>query len=76
MRDPRFGAHSATMFMCGGDPAAKAVVKQLSDAMGFETADAGLLVVARLLESLAMLGIHLPFGMKWGTDFAFKVLKR
>jgi NADPH-dependent F420 reductase len=76
MAQPKFGGQSASMFICGDDAAAKASVKQLSDALGFETFDAGPLTAARYLEPLAMLWIHLAFAQGWGTGFAFKVLKR
>ncbi len=76
MADPKYGAQSASMFICGDDASAKAAVKQLSDELGFETFDAGVLAAARYLEPLAMLWIHLAFAQGWGTGFAFKVMKR
>lgn len=76
MADPRFGGQSATMFICGDDAQAKVTVKRLSDDLGFETVDAGPLTIARLLEPVAMLWIHLCIGMGWGPDFCFKVLHR
>jgi predicted dinucleotide-binding enzyme len=76
MANPKYGAQSASMFICGDDASAKATVKQLSDDLGFETFDAGALATARYLEPLAMLWIHLAFAQGWGTNFAFKVMKR
>jgi len=38
--------------------------------------DAGSLNIARLLEPLAMLWIHLAYGQKMGTGFAFTLLRR
>ena len=76
MSDPTFHGQSATMFICGDDNGAKASVKRLSDDLGFETVDCGSLAIARLLEPLAMLWIHLCFGMNMGQDFGFKILKR
>jgi predicted dinucleotide-binding enzyme len=76
MRNPQFGSGRATMLVCGDDPGAKAVVAGLARDAGFEVVDAGLLNVARLLEPLAMLWIHLAYGQKMGTGFAFALLKR
>jgi NADPH-dependent F420 reductase len=76
MRDPMFGTYPAAMFYCGDDPAAKAVVKQLTADLGFDPVDAGPLSSARYLEPLAMLYIHLAFKQGWGSNCAFKILKR
>jgi predicted dinucleotide-binding enzyme len=76
MRDPQFGEQAATMFYCGDDAEAKALVKQLVTDLGFEPADAGPLTSARYLEPLAMLYIHLAFKQGWGSNCAFKILKR
>jgi NADPH-dependent F420 reductase len=76
MANPKFGGQSATMFICGDDSEAKKTVKQLSDDLGFETVDAGPIKTARLLEPLAMLWIHLAYGMNVGPDFGFKIIKR
>jgi predicted dinucleotide-binding enzyme len=76
MANPQFPAGNASMFICGDDQQAKATVKTLSDELGFETLDAGPLSAARLLEPLAMLWIHLAFEVGWGTNFAFKVIKK
>jgi NADPH-dependent F420 reductase len=76
MLNPQFGGHPATMFYCGDDAAAKTVVRQLIADIGFEPVDAGPLASARYLEPLAMLYIHLAFKQGWGSNCAFKVLKR
>ncbi len=76
MANPRLGSRAASMLICGDDAAAKAVVKQLSDELGFETADVGPLSIARLLEPYAPLWIHMCVGLGWGPDFAFHVIKR
>ncbi|HEV2455859.1 MAG TPA: NADPH-dependent F420 reductase [Verrucomicrobiae bacterium] len=75
MANPKFGGQSATMFICGDDAEAKKTVKQLSDDLGFETVDAGPLKIARLLEPMAMLWIHLAYGMKAGPNFGFKMIR-
>jgi predicted dinucleotide-binding enzyme len=76
MLNPLYGSQKATMFICGDAADAKATVKKLSDEIGFETIDAGPLSVARLIEPLAMLWIHLAFAQGLGTDFILRVVKR
>ena len=76
MHDPKFGDHRAAMFYCGDDPAAKDLVKQLVVTLDFDPVDAGPLASARYLEPLAMLYIHLAFKQGWGSNCAFKMLKR
>jgi NADPH-dependent F420 reductase len=76
MKDPQFGDHPAAMFYCGDDAAAKEIVRQLIAALGFDPVDAGPLRSARYLEPLAMLYIHLAFKQGWGSNCAFKILRR
>src|SRR5262249_51769867 len=76
MKDPRFGGERATMFYCGDDAEAKRVVGGLIEEVGFEPVDAGGLASARLLEPLAMMWIHLCFGMGLGTGIAFRLMRR
>src|ERR1700752_5059381 len=63
------------MFVCGDDDAAKQVTADLVTQLGFETVDAGELVLARLLEPYALLGIHLALRLGLGTNFAFGPLR-
>jgi 8-hydroxy-5-deazaflavin:NADPH oxidoreductase len=74
--DAKYGDHSASVFICGDDAAAKQVVTQLADEIGFEVIDAGPLVEARYLEPLAMLWIHLAIRGKFGSKIAVKLLRR
>jgi 8-hydroxy-5-deazaflavin:NADPH oxidoreductase len=76
MLDPQFGDHRATMFYCGDDAAAKLTVRQLIDDIGFEPVDAGSLTSSRYLEPLAMLYIHLAFRQGFGSNCAFKIMRR
>ena len=76
MHDPRYGSQAATMFLCGDDVEAKAMVTQLGEALGFEMLDAGPLTIARLLEPLAMLWIHLAVFQGLGPDIAFTLQRR
>ena len=76
MLDPQFGEHRATMFYCGDDAAAKLVVRQLIEDVGFDPVDAGSLSSSRYLEPLAMLYIHLAFRQGLGSNCAFKIMRR
>ncbi len=76
MLDPKYGSQAATMFICGDDKDAKAIIKKLSDELGFDTQDVGPLSNARHLEAVAMLWIDLAFIRGWGVNFAFKIIKR
>ncbi len=71
--DGRLGQNRMPMFLCGDDADAKGVVTAIVRDLGFEPADAGPLRIARLLEPMAMLWIHLAYGMGWGPDFAFGI---
>jgi NADPH-dependent F420 reductase len=76
MHDPRYGSQATTMFLCGDDAEAKALVTQLGEELGFEMLDAGPLTIARLLEPLAMLWIHLAVFQGLGPDIAFTLQRR
>ena len=64
------------MFVAGNDAAGKSAVLKLVGELGFEAVDAGDLGAARLLESLAMLWIHLMVRRKLGRKFAFSLLRQ
>jgi predicted dinucleotide-binding enzyme len=76
MADPIYGEEPATMFYCGDDAEAKAVAARLAADLGFDPADAGPLHEAPLLESLALLWIHLAYRQKLGREIAFKLMRR
>jgi 8-hydroxy-5-deazaflavin:NADPH oxidoreductase len=76
MANPKFSSGNAVMFVCGDDSDSKKIVLQLAEQLGFEAIDAGELSVARLLEPLAMLWIHLAYKVNMGKDFAFGILRR
>lgn len=76
MADPIYGEEPATMFYCGDDAEAKAVAARLAADLGFDPTDAGPLHEAPLLESLALLWIHLAYRQKLGRDIAFKLMRR
>jgi predicted dinucleotide-binding enzyme len=76
MANPKFSSGNAVMFVCGDDSISKKIVLRIVEQIGFESIDAGELSVARLLEPLAMLWIHLRYKTNMGTDFAFGILRR
>jgi 8-hydroxy-5-deazaflavin:NADPH oxidoreductase len=76
MEDPQYGDLHAHVFICGDDEAAKAVVKQLAEELGFEPVECGPLKLARQLEPLAALYVYLAVFQGWGGDCAFRMLRR
>jgi hypothetical protein len=76
MGNPNFKAGQPVMFVCGDDADQKPIVLKLVSDIGFDAVDAGTLSVARLLEPLAMLWIHLAFTQKMGRNFAFALIQR
>ena len=76
MANPWYKDQPATMFYCGDDTEAKAIVRQLTVDLDLEPVDAGPLVNARFLEPLAGLYIYLAIFGGWGGDCAFKMVKR
>ena len=75
MENPRLEGRRAVLFLCGDDDG-KPAVKELSDALGFETIDAGSIESARLLEPFALLWITGAYKMGLGRDFAFSLVRR
>lgn len=76
MEQPEFNGQKSMMFVCGDDSEANETVKKLSDDIGFETINAGNIKIARLLEPLAMLWIHLAFNSELERNFGFAILRR
>lgn len=76
MANPLFDSQKATLFYCGDEAAAKEKVRQLIADLDFEPVDAGPLTHARYLESLAMLYIHLAVRGGWGSQCAFRMIRR
>ncbi|HXL63257.1 MAG TPA: NAD(P)-binding domain-containing protein [Mycobacterium sp.] len=63
------------MFVCGDDDAAKTTTTSLVGELGFETADAGDLTLARLLERFALVWIHMALRRGFGTQWGLGVLR-
>lgn len=76
MAKPDFGGRGATMLYCGDDPEAKDTAAQLATDIGFSPIDAGPLLQARWLESLAWLWISMALKFGHGTETAFFYEKR
>ncbi|HEY8021782.1 MAG TPA: DNA-binding protein, partial [Thermoanaerobaculia bacterium] len=72
---PQFPGGPPDMFYCGDDDAAKAQVREILEAFGWNPIDIGGIEGSRLLEPLAMLWIE--HGRRTSTwNHAFKLLKR
>jgi hypothetical protein len=76
MRNPVFGDQHLTMFLCGNDAGAKKSVSELAADIGFEPIDAGPLPIARTLEPLALLWIHLAVFEKFGPGFGLRLIRK
>ena len=74
MVNPRFEEGTPTMFICGNDPTAKAVVTEIIAQFGWETEDMGAAEAARAIEPLCMLYCIPGFTRDQWTH-AFKLLK-
>jgi predicted dinucleotide-binding enzyme len=75
MINPQFPGGKATMFICGNDDKAKAIVRGINDQFGWETADMGMAEAARAIEPLCVLWCILGFKQNEWTH-AFKLLHK
>ena len=75
MVNPTFGGGPATMFICGNDAEAKAVVAGLLRTFGWEPADMGTAAAARAIEPLCQLWC-IPAFREGRSTHAFKVVER
>ncbi len=76
MANPVFPTGRAAMVYAGDDLAAKEVAAELARDLGFEALHLGGLALARYLEPMAMVWIHLAIIQKQGTGIAFGLLRR
>lgn len=74
MVDPALGGTKPTMFICGNDAAARAVVRGILDEFGWETEDLGTAEAARAIEPLCILWC-IPGFLRNDWTHAFKVLR-
>ncbi len=76
MANPNYGTEQVSMFFCGDDADAKALVAQLGKEIGFDMIDVGPLTNARILEPVALLWIYLAFAQGMGPNIGLKLLHR
>jgi 8-hydroxy-5-deazaflavin:NADPH oxidoreductase len=74
MINPKFPGGKPTMFICGNDDKAKAIVRDICDQFGWETADMGKAEAARAIEPLCMLWC-IPGFIRNDWFHAFKLLQ-
>ncbi len=75
-RAKAFAPLPAAMSVAGDDAAQKPLVLSLVSDLGFQAVDAGPLRIARLLEPMAMLWIHMVFNRSMPTTRAFAMTDR
>lgn len=68
--DTSENANPPQVMLCGDDLAAKATVRRMVEALGFEPYDCGPLLVSRFLEPIGGLIVHLAYGQGRGTRIA------
>jgi predicted dinucleotide-binding enzyme len=74
MVNPKFPGGPPTMFICGNDKSAKADVRAVLDAFGWDTADMGAAEAARAIEPLCILWC-IPGLSQNSWTHAFKLLR-
>jgi 8-hydroxy-5-deazaflavin:NADPH oxidoreductase len=72
----RFGADCPSIFYCGDDTEAKRIVADLIEECGYEAIDAGSLIVARSLETLATAWVQFAVASKLFPSTGLKALRR
>ena len=72
----QFQGMAESLFLCGDSANAKAQVIQLGKDAGFDPVDCGDLIVARLIEPLAFLWMQLAYNAGYGSEVAFRLLRR
>lgn len=71
-----FAPARAVMYVAGDDATQKPLVLSLISELGFQTVDAGPLQIARLLEPMAMLWIHMTVNRGEPGTWAFALTQR
>lgn len=72
----QFGGDRPSIFYCGDDSEAKKVVAGLIEECGYEAVDAGELVIARSLETLATAWVQFAVTSKLFPNVGLKALRR
>jgi hypothetical protein len=75
-RAHEFAPLPAAMYVAGDDATRKPLVLSLVSALGFQAIDAGPLRIARLLEPMAMLWIHMALNRGEPMSRAFALTQR
>jgi 8-hydroxy-5-deazaflavin:NADPH oxidoreductase len=76
MVNPSFPSGKPTMFYCGNDADAKAVVSRILDQFGWDGADMGTVKAARAIEPLCQLWCIPGFRENEWANHAFSLMKR
>ncbi len=72
----QFGSDVPSVFYCGDDSEAKQVVAGLIEECGYEAVDAGSLIVARTLETLATAWVQFAVASQLFPNLGLKALRR
>lgn len=72
----QFGSDRPSVFYCGDDPGAKTIVAGLVKDCGYEAIDAGALIVARSLETLATAWVQFSAASQLFPNLGLKALRR
>lgn len=72
----QFGSEHPTIFYCGDDAEAKAIAAQLIHDCGYDAIDAGGLMVARSLETLATAWVQFAVASNLFPNIGLKALRR
>lgn len=72
----QFGSEHPTIFYCGDDAEAKAIAAQLIQDCGYDAIDAGGLMVARSLETLATAWVQFAAASNLFPNIGLKALRR
>jgi 8-hydroxy-5-deazaflavin:NADPH oxidoreductase len=72
----QFGADFPSVFYCGDDVEAKQIVANLIEDCGYEAVDAGNLLVARTLETLASAWVQFAVSSQLFPNLGLKALRR
>ncbi|MBF2029846.1 MAG: NADPH-dependent F420 reductase [Oscillatoriales cyanobacterium C42_A2020_001] len=72
----QFGSEFPSVFYCGDDSEAKQLVAGLIEACGYEAVDAGKLIVARTLETLATAWVQFAVASQLFPNLGLKALRR
>ena len=72
----QFGINQPSVFYCGNDSAAKKIVAGLVEECGYEAVDAGALIVARSLETLATAWVQFSVASQLFPNLGLKALRR